>query len=194
MPPHRRPRRALAALALASLAAACGPDARPAPTREATPSRPPATAAPAPTDLVGYDLRRLRPRADEPLDAMFERLRTQALGEGKRTMVLFSADWCEPCKRLDAELGNRQPAAAIGDVRIFELKEEDWQGAARMDEFNQLRRRWHDKTGSYPLFILLDAAGARIEEMKDAIDRLEAAGVEPTLATWLAEARPAAKG
>lgn len=192
MPRRRRPCLALAALTLASLAA-CGPDG-PAPTQNAIPAPAAGAAAPAPTDLVGYDLRRLRPRADEPLDAMFERLRGQALGEGKRTMVLFSADWCEPCKRLDAELGNRQPAATIGDVRIFELKEEDWQAAARMDEFNQLRRRWHDKTGSYPLFILLDAAGARIEEMKDAIDRLEAAGVEPTLATWLAEARPAAKG
>ncbi|MBK8262389.1 MAG: hypothetical protein IPK80_13770 [Nannocystis sp.] len=138
--------------------------------------------------LVGYDLRRLRPRAEEPLAAMFDRLRQQAVGEGKRAMVLFSADWCEPCRRLDAELGNLQPRAAIGDVRIFELKEEDWQGATRMDEFNGLRRRWYEKLGSYPVLLLLDAEGAKVEEMKEAIERLEGAGVEATLANWLAGA------
>ena len=177
------PRR-LAALALAPLLA-CG-DAPAVTPVAATPVA--ATADP----LVGYDLRRLRPRPEEPLAAMFDRLRGQAVADGKRVMVLFSADWCEPCKRLDAELGGRRPASAIGDVRIFELKEDDWQAQSRMDEFNQLRRRWHDKTGSYPLFLLLDADGARIDEMKEAVERLEAQGLEPTLDLWLAAARPAA--
>ena len=147
-------------------------------------------SAPASEAKVGYDLRRLRPRDEETLAAMFDRLRAQALAEGKRAMVLFSADWCEPCRTLEAELGNRHPAAQIDDVRIFELKEEDWQAAARMDEFNELRRRWAGTVGSYPLLVLLDAAGKRVEEMKEAIARLEAAGVEPTLAHWIAGTRP----
>ena len=152
-------------------------------------ARGPAPAEATETD-VGYDLRRLRPRDEEALEMMFERLRTQALGEGKRVAVLFSADWCEPCRKLETELGNRHPAAQIGDVRVLELKEEDWKTATRMDEFDALRRRWSSDTGSYPLLLLLDAEGRKREEMKEAIDRLEAAGGEPTLARWFADTRP----
>ncbi|MCA9638593.1 MAG: thioredoxin family protein, partial [Myxococcales bacterium] len=115
---------------------------------------------------------------------------TQALGEGKRTLVLFSADWCAPCRRLEAELGNLQPASMIDDARIFELKEEEWQEATRMDEFNALRSRWYPKTGSYPVLVLLDERGEKIEEMKEAIERLEREGTEATLPNWLATSRP----
>lgn len=134
--------------------------------------------------MVGYDLRRLRPRADEPLAAMFDRLRVAAAGEGKRVVVLFSADWCEPCKQLDLELGNTHPRSMIGDVRVLELKEDDWKAAARMDEYNQLRRRWEPALNAYPLVLLLDDEGKRLEEMKEAKQRLEALGVEPTLPLW----------
>lgn len=160
----------------------CGAPPEPPPP---TASAKPATAAP-----VGYDLRRLRPRDEEPLAAMFERLRAAALGEGKRVAVLFSADWCQPCRDLETELGNRHPAAEIGDVRIFELKEEDWQAAARLDEFNALRGRWTGETGTYPLLLLLDPQGKQVDEMKQAIKRLEAEGREPTLARWFADTRP----
>lgn len=161
----------------------------PPPPAKAEASPAPA-AKPAADAPVGYDLRRLRPRDEETLAAMFERLRAQALADGKRVAVLFSADWCEPCRKLEAELGNQHSAERIGDVRILELKEEDWSAAARMDEFNELRRRWSDQVGSYPLLMLLDAEGKRHEEMKQAIERLEAAQIEPTLANWLADTRP----
>lgn len=161
----------------------------PAPAKTSAPAK----AAPAPAE-VGYDLRRLRPRDEEALEAMFERLRAQALADGKRVAVLFSADWCEPCRELETELGNRHAATRIGDVRILELKEEDWQAAARMDEFNGLRKRWAPQTGSYPLLLLLDAEGKRVDEMKEAIARLEKAGVQPTLANWFAGTRPDAAG
>lgn len=141
-------------------------------------------------DAVGYDLRRLRPRDEEPLAGMFDRLRAQAVKDGKRVAVLFSADWCEPCRELEAELGNRHPAEKIGGVQILEVKEEDWTAVTRMDEFDALRVRWSDVTGSYPLLLLLDDKGQKQEEMKEAIDRLNAAGVEPTLANWLADTRP----
>ena len=75
-------------------------------------------------------------------------------------------------------------------MRIFELKEEDWTAATRMDEFEGLRRRWSPVLGMYPLLILLDDQGAQREEMKQAIARLEAAGIDPTLANWLADTRP----
>jgi thiol-disulfide isomerase/thioredoxin len=134
--------------------------------------------------MVGYDLRRLRPREDEPLADMFERVRVNAIGEHKRVAVLFSADWCEPCRHLDLELGNTHPASMIGGVRILELKEDDWAAGARMDEYNALRRRWEPVLNTYPLLLLLDDEGKRVEEMKDAKLRLEAAGVEPTLPMW----------
>jgi thiol-disulfide isomerase/thioredoxin len=170
------------------LAPALGCSSPPAPAKaEASPA-----PAARPAAEVGYDLRRLRPRDEETLAAMFERLRAQALADGKRVAVLFSADWCEPCRKLDAELGNRHSPEMIGDVRILELKEEDWSAAARMDEFNELRRRWADQVGSYPLLMLLDAEGQRLEEMKQAIERLEAASIEPTLANWFADTRPKA--
>lgn len=141
--------------------------------------------------LVGYDLRRLRPREEEPLATMFERLWTQASTDGKRVAVLFSADWCEPCRILDLELGNTHPRSMIGDVQILEFKEDDWAAAARMDEFNGLRRRWEPVLNTYPLLVLLDAKGERVEEMKEAKERLEAAGLEPTLPIWFDSSRPA---
>lgn len=160
---------------------------------------PPAVVAPVavkPADpaeaAVGYDLRRLRPRDEETLAAMFDRQRVQAAKDGKRVAALFSADWCEPCRLLETELGNRHPAQQIGDVRILELKEEDWAAATRMDEFDALRKRWTGNTGSYPLLLLLDDAGKKREEMKEAKDRLNAAGAPDTLAHWFADTRPSA--
>ncbi len=152
-----------------------------------------AGVAPAPRDTrVGYELRRLRPRDGEVIEDLFERQRLAAIADGKRVMVLFGADWCQPCRDLETELGNRHPDEQIGDVRILELKEEDWSVATRMAEFDRLRRRWSSSTGSYPLLLLLDEAGGLREEMKQAISRLEASGEPPTLANWIANTRPQA--
>lgn len=163
-------------------AGACQPPAE-APGEDAAKRSADASADP----LVGYDLRRLRPREDEALADMFERVRARAISEDKRVAVLFSADWCEPCRHLDLELGNTHPASLIGDVRILELKEDDWDAVARMDEFNGLRRRWEPVLNTYPLLVLLDREGARVEEMKEAKQRLEQAGLDPTLPMWLEE-------
>ena len=139
--------------------------------------------------MVGYDLRRLRPREDESLAKMFDRMFAGASKEDKRVVVLFSADWCEPCKLLDLELGNEHPRSMIGDVRVLEIKEDDWDAAARMEELNELRRRWEPVLNAYPLVVLLDGEGKRVEEMKEAKQRLEEAGLEPTLPIWFDESR-----
>ncbi len=64
-------------LALALLATACSRGDAAGPV-QATPE----PADPAATDpalrMVGYDMRRLRPRDDEPLATMFERMRVRA--------------------------------------------------------------------------------------------------------------------
>ena len=146
--------------------------------------------APAAAPMVGYDLRRLRPREDESLAKMFDRMFEQARGEDKRVVVIFSADWCEPCQLLDLELGNTHPPEMIGDVRVLELKEEDWNNVARMNEFNDLRSRWEPVLNTYPLVVMLDESGAKREEMKEAKDRLEEAGLEPTLPMWFEATRP----
>ncbi|PRQ01337.1 hypothetical protein [Enhygromyxa salina] len=173
----------LVTLGVVIVGAACEPPAT-APDPSAS-EKVASEASPAEADpLVSYDLRRLRPREDEPLADMFERVRVQAIGEHKRVAVLFSADWCEPCRHLDLELGNTHPESMIGDVRILELKEDDWSVGARMDEYNALRRRWEPVLNTYPLLLLLDAEGQRVEEMKDAKLRLEQAGLEPTLPVW----------
>jgi len=170
--------RASFASLLALLLVACGGDggaASPAASAQA------ATAAP---EKVGYDLRRLRPTTDEPLVKTFERMHAQAKADGKQLAILFSADWCERCRRLELELGNLHPATDIAHVRILELVEEDWEQALRMNEFDQLRLRWDTTKGTYPLFVVLDADGRKVEEMKEAVDRLEQAGQEATLAAW----------
>lgn len=164
-------------LLIAALAACEG-------SQGASPSASPPPAA-AQTE-VGYDVRRLRPRDGEPLEAMFDRMRAEAMHDGKHVAVLFSADWCEPCRDLALELGNTHPAASIGGFRILELVEEDWDRATRMGEFNNLRRRWYAPVGSYPVFLVLDERGGKIEEMKEAIARLETAGIEPTVPNWFA--------
>lgn len=168
---------------LGGLLVGCGP--QPEAAKKVDAAKATTTAA----DAVGYDLRRLRPRDGEALAATFDRLRTQAVADGKRVAVLFSADWCEPCRDLEEELGNKHPSEKIGGVQILEVKEEDWTAVTRMDEFDDLRVRWSPITGSYPLLVLLNEEGKKQEEMKEAIDRLKAEGVEPTLANWLADTR-----
>lgn len=162
-------------IVVALVVAACG---------EPEAAAPVAKAAVGAEKKVGYDLRRLRPRDGESLASMFDRMHAQAIGEGKHTAVLFSADWCEPCRKLDLELGNTHAESDIGHVRIFELKEEEWEAATRMDEFAALRKRWYEPADSYPVFIVLDREAKKIEEMKEAIDRLGQQGVEPTVAQW----------
>ena len=56
-------------------------------------------AAPAASKpkMVGYDLRMLRP-GEQKLGEQFDAMHKASLGEGKQVAVLFSADWCAPCK------------------------------------------------------------------------------------------------
>lgn len=167
---------ALTLLALFAGPVACGNEGAAPVARSA--------ASPAAPSKVGYDIRRLRPRNEERLAEMFERMRGAALKEGKVVAVLLSADWCEPCRTLDLELGNMHPADQIGRVRILEIKEEDWERATRMNEVNALRTRWTPTKNAYPILVLLDEKGDKIEEMQEAKERLEHAGREPTLPNW----------
>lgn len=170
-------RSALIAASLVAIAACSGSETA---TADASPAKPASDGA----ALVDYDVWRLRPRDGLRLRDQFQSAVDRARGEDKRVAVLFSADWCEPCKRLAVELGNRHPAQAIGHVRILELKEEDWEAVTRMNEFNELRRRWYPVLQSYPVLVVLNEQGEKVEEMKEAIARLEGLGLEPTLARW----------
>ncbi len=138
--------------------------------------------------MVGYDVRRLRP-AKEPLAKSFERMRAATARDGKKAAVLFSADWCQPCRDLEIELGNLHPQGTVDDVRIIELQEEEWQKAVRMDEFNGLRAQWDRVLNRYPLFVVLDDQGARVDEMQRGRERLEEAGVAATIPNWFASLR-----
>lgn len=171
-----RVHRVLLVLAIGPWLGACG-------TADEAEQAPPAAEAATPK-TVGYDLRRLRPVDDQPLEQVVARMRAEARAEGKQVAMLFSADWCERCRRLELELGNLHPPEDIAHVRILELVEEDWEKALRMNEFNALRLRWDSTKGTYPLLVVLDDEGSKVEEMKEAVERLEAAGQEPTLATW----------
>ena len=95
---------------LLAFAPACGGD---------EPTAAVASASAKGPKVVGYDLRRLRPRDEEKLADMFERM-----------------------------------------------------------------RRWGGQANSYPDFVVLDADGKKVEEMRDAIDRLTAEGTEPTVSNW----------
>lgn len=172
-------------LSILAVVVACGGNADGA----APDSSAPAESSKQAPAKIGYDIRRLRPRNSEPLAQMFDRMAKEARAEGKHVAVLFSADWCEPCRALELELGNLHPPEAIGHVRILEMKEEDWERATRMNEFNELRRRWSAPLNVYPLFVLLDDEGGKIEEMQEAKDRLEAEGTDATIPNWFSALR-----
>ncbi|MEM9456382.1 MAG: hypothetical protein AAGF11_19525 [Myxococcota bacterium] len=178
--------RAWSLFVLGSWLTACGAEntpATPAAEAAAAASAPKPTSKPTPKK-VGYDLRHLRPVDDQPLEQMVERMWAQARADGKQVAMLFSADWCERCQRLELELGNLHPADDIAHVRVLELVEEEWEKALRMNEFNALRLRWDPTKNTYPLLLVLDDKGAKVEEMKEAVERLEQAGQDPTLPTW----------
>ncbi len=175
------PRLAAAVVGALAIAGVLGCDGTDAEAQATPPAK-----APEATNVVGYDIRRLRPRDGERLAAMFDRMAARTEQDGKQVAVLFSADWCEPCRRLELEFGNEHPPEKIGGFRILEVKEEDWAGATRMDEFNTLRRRWYAPIDSYPVFIVLDREGRKVEEMKEAIERLQLAQIEPTVDNWFA--------
>lgn len=140
-------------------------------------------------EKIPYDLRRLRPSKEE-LNPWFKKLVQRSIKEGKRPAVLFSAKWCHACQDVELELGNMHPRKDIGHVRIFELVEEDWEGVTRMDEFNDLRARWHPELGTYPMLFVLDANGDKVESMDEAKIRLEEAGKEVNFPTWFADLGP----
>jgi len=162
----------------------CGTDGSAAEAAVAEAAEAPTPAASERSAEIGYDLRRLRPVDGQPLVEVFDRMHAQAKAEGKQVAMLFSAEWCERCRRLELELGNLHPADDIGHIRILELVEEDWEKALRMNEFEALRQRWDSTKGTYPLFVVLDEQGKKVEEMKEAIERLEQAGKDTTLPTW----------
>lgn len=144
---------------------------------------------PDPEEIIGYDLRRLRPSQEE-LQPWFEKQLKKAIADGKRPAVLFSASWCHACQDVELELGNQHPRKDIGHVRIFEIIEEDWEAVTRMDEYNDLRARWHPELGTYPMLFLLDQKGDKIESMDEAKIRLKELGKTPNFVTWFADVGP----
>jgi hypothetical protein len=161
--------------------AGCGtPGEAPAP--EASEQKPDANP------MVGYDLRSIRPRDGEALRDSFERQRHKALAEGKQVAVLLTADWCERCRMLELELGKMHPESMIAHIRILKLKEEDWEAVTRMNEFRDLNHRWSPVL-EYPMFVLLDDDGERVETEEGAKARLLGMGVEPTLPYWFESVR-----
>lgn len=144
---------------------------------------------PDPQAKISYDLRRLRP-SNQELGPWFATLVKQAVKEGKRPAVLFSASWCHACQDVELELGNQHSRQQIGHVRIFELVQEDWEAVTRMDEYNDLRARWHPELGTYPMLFLLDENGDEVESMQAAKKRLEAEGRPVNFATWFADVGP----
>lgn len=177
---------AMVALACSNKAPSSSKQQKGAQEKPSTPqvARPSKKAA-DPQRKVGYDLLRLRP-GEQELAPWFEQLFKKSLAEGKRPAVLFSASWCHVCQDLERELGNRHPQGQIGNVRIFELVQEDWEATTRMDEYNELRARWHPEVETYPMLFVLDEKGDKLETMDEAKERLLAAGKEPDFPNWFA--------
>lgn len=159
-------------------------------TQPASPqAQPRAKSGADPEEKIPYDLRRLRP-SDQELNPWFKTLVQKAVKEGKRPAVLFSAAWCHACQDVELELGNMHPRKEIGHVRIFELIEEDWEAVTRMDEYNDLRARWHPELGTYPMLFLLDRHGDKVESMQEAKIRLQDEDKPVNFATWFADVGP----
>lgn len=176
-------------LALLGMAGACNRNVSKKPAKASASAAAKPSRSQIKEKKISYDLRRLRP-SEEELNLWFVKQVKKAVADGKRPAVLFSATWCHACQDVELELGNMHPPEQIGHVRVFQLIEEDWEAVTRMDEYNDLRARWHPELGTYPMLFLLNEKGDKVESMQEAKVRLESEGKPVNFATWFADVGP----
>lgn len=91
----------------------------------------------------------LRP-ADGDLAAQLQRGAAEARGQGLTAYVQFTADWCGPCKRLRASLGDPAMADAFRGTYLLRLDADQW------------KHKLGDtglRPTALPIFFALDAQG-----------------------------------
>lgn len=64
--------------------------------------------------------------ADGDLAAQLQRGAAQARAEGRTAFVQFTADWCAPCKRLQAGLGDPLMVQAFAGTYVMRLDVDAW--------------------------------------------------------------------
>lgn len=73
----------------------------------------------------------LHREGETPLDALFRQTLATARKQGKQVIVVFGADWCAPCKALDAIVhGSAAIRRALRKGLLVHIDVDEWRGPA----------------------------------------------------------------
>ena len=154
-----QPHRALSALALATLLAACSKPAEvAAPAPAAPPAPAPVATAAAPADHAEAGIAWRHASSDADVDAAFALAKAQT----KPMFVYWGAKWCPPCNQVKATLFNRQDFIERSRAFVPVYVDGDSPGAQKLGA--------RFKVSGYPTMLLFNPQGVEMTRLPGEVE------------------------
>ncbi|MFT7578810.1 MAG: thiol:disulfide interchange protein, partial [Myxococcota bacterium] len=152
----------------AFVASACGPAEAPKPAKAAASKAGPAKVMAATSEAVAdvvqvpvapeVQILTIERTDDTPLSVRFKQVIAEGIATGRQTLVMFTADWCSPCRTIK-ELMHDSPKirAAMAKAQLLIIDVDAWRGPAH-------RLIPGAVPNKLPLLVAVDADGKEIQQ------------------------------